>query len=55
MNVVNTDNLRWTTETEYRDLVAEVFMPDINRLRISLYEESFVGIYGIYTNREENR
>ncbi len=45
MNVVNTGDLAWIAETEFRDLVAEVFLLDINQLRISLYEESFVDIW----------
>jgi len=45
MSIVNTGELAWIAETEYRDLVAAVFMLDINQLRISLYEGSFVDVW----------
>lgn len=43
--MVNTGDLAWIAETEFRDLVAEVFLPDINQWRISLHEESFIDVW----------
>lgn len=42
---VNTDELAWIAEREFPDLVADVFIPDDNQLRISLWEGSFVDVW----------
>ena len=43
--IVNTGELAWIAETEFADLVADVFIPEKNQLRVSLYEGSFVDVW----------
>lgn len=45
MSLVNVERLREIAEVEFADIVAEIFLPDANELRIILTDDSFVDVW----------
>lgn len=45
MSLVNIQRLREIAELEFADVVVEVFIPDVNELRVILTDGSFVDIW----------
>ena len=44
MKLVDTSALGYLAQTEFPDLVADVWVPDLNELRILLYDGSFIDV-----------
>jgi len=45
MNVIDTEHLRHILEEEFADIIIDIWLPDVNELRIILVDGTFVDVW----------